>query len=179
MPTDVQNLFKEEPLGEIVVIKPEEREQFLKEAETFVVEKFAAKLALSGGNLPNIDSTMVVSLMEKFVRSEGMNYTKGPLVEISIDTYRDALAKFKEFIENAFQNYDLLREFWFSQVKICVSNLFEKSERVFEPYIIGDLCENLCINNEQALFVVRELESQGFIKMIGKQYKQKMFSRVS
>lgn len=176
MTTDIKELFQKYE-SEIVKISPEDKEAILKQAESFVHEKFSAELALDGGHLSGINSAMARSLLELFVRAKASASSIGPIPKIDLETYKIALEAFEEFVGKKFDSYDLLLGYWLSQVKIYVSNIFTSSEKAFKTYIIGDLCENLYLDNRLAEGVIQELKREGFIKVVGKQYGQEIFVR--
>jgi len=179
---DTRRLFEEHPTSEIVEVSPKEREKILDKAEHFVTETFAStdQLKLNGGGLTAFDSAMARSLLELFVRSEASEKSKTPIVGISLETYQNALAHFKDFIQTTFHNnIKLLRDFWFSKVKLFVSEIFTKTESVFEPYVVGDLCEKLYLDNKLAEAVVEELKREDFIKVVNKKYDQNILAKTT
>lgn len=174
----IAKLFEKRPTAEIVTISPKEREEILKEAESFVL-RFPSKTIFNGGGLTNFDSAVIRSVFETFVRSEALGKIEAPIIEIDVFTYKNALEKFKEFMKETFESYESLRNDWLSQVKSCLNEIFDKSKKVFEPYVIGSLCDRLYINNHDAKVVVEELKSEHFVDVVDRQYSQNILARVS
>ena len=52
---------------------------------------------------------------------------------------------------------DSLFESWLNEVKEIVANVFTKSSKVFELYLIGELCEKLYLDTKGAKAVLEEL----------------------
>lgn len=176
---DIERLFEKRPIAEIVEISTEDRERILKEAESLIFEELTSGSSLNGGSLTTIDSAMTRSMFEYFVRDEALTRAETPIVEINLATYRNALDSFKEFVQTTSDNVELLRSLWLSITKCYITDLFTKSERVFEPYIIGDLCERLYLDNRSAQAVLEELKKDNYVKVVDKQYDQYILSRTS
>lgn len=177
---DTRQLFEERPSSEIIEISPKEREEILDKAEHFVIETLASsgKFELNGGGLTVVDSAIARSLLQHFVRSEASEKSKTPIVGISLETYQNALTRFKDFIQTTFHNdIELLRVFWLSKVRSFVSEIFTRTETVFETYVVGDLCEKLYLGNKLAEAVVEELKREDFIKVVNKQYDQNILAK--
>jgi hypothetical protein len=170
---------KRRSIGEILEISAKEREDFIKKAENIVHRKFATKYALNGGSLTIIDSAMIQSLFEQIVREEALAKSESPIIKIDLATYEDALKSFSERMETVFNQYELLRNYWLSQVKLCLTEIFTKSKKVFESYVIGELCEKLYLDNKHARAVIQEMKNEKFIKVCDKQYNQDILVMIS
>jgi len=179
MKTDIKELFQRKYDAEIIKITPQKREEIIRQAESFVCEKFAREQALDGGQLFDVDSAIVQSLLELFVRNNASENMKGPMLQIDFSTYKSALENFKEFINQRFSSYDLLQAFWLQQAQMCICETFSNSKKIFKTYLMGELCENLYINNKTAELVIEELKNQKFLKVSGYQHNQELLAKIS
>jgi len=174
---DIERLFESRPEGEIIEISSKEREKILREVESLVFN-LPSKSALNGGSLTTINSAMIKSLLELFVRNEALTKSKISIIEINIKTYQNALRDLKEYIEKTFDHFELLRSYWFSKIKSCVTEIFTKSEKIFETYIIGELCEKFYLDNKSAAEVIEELKREDFIKVVDTRYNQNLVMKI-
>ena len=101
----------------------------------------------------------------------------GSMLRIDLSVYVSALDDFKEYINANFASYELLEAFWLQQAMICVCNTFSTSAKVFKTYLIGELCENLYIDNKTAMAVIDELKNRRYIDVYGKQHGQELIIR--
>ena len=177
MQTDIAGMFQRKYGAEIIRITPKERVDILKSAESFVIAKFAEKFLIDGGQLSDINVAMTQSLLELFVREKAAEKMIGSMLRIDLSVYESALSSFKEYIEKNFASYELLEAYWMQQAMTCICNTFSASAKVFQTYLVGELCENLYIDNKTADVIIEELKSKQFIYVYGKQQGKELLSR--
>lgn len=176
MSLEVETLFQQRNDSEIVKITPQEKEEVLKQAELFIHSKFT-NLSFDGGELYSIDSAMIRSMVEFFAKEKALTCETGAIPRMDTETYQKALEGFKEYVNKTFESYGLLRQYWLSQVKLHVSKVFANSDKVFTKYMIGELGESFHLSNRFAEIVIKELEKDRFVKVIGRLYGEELLSR--
>lgn len=176
---DIERLLKRRPTFEIVEVSAEDRRKLIKKAESFML-KLPSKLPLNGGSITDLDIAIGRSLLEFIVRDKAMEYS-GTTSMATIDTkvYKDALRTFEDFMESMSSQYNLLRTLWMTQAKLHVAHIFSETDKVFEPYIIGELCEKLYLENKHSEVVVDHLKTENFVQVIDRQYGQNLLAKVS
>jgi hypothetical protein len=177
MSTDIVEIFNRKYDAEIIKIAPKKREEILRSAELFICKKFADKFSLDGGKLSEINLAVAQSLLETFVRDKAAKNMQGSMLRIDLSIYVGALEDFKEYINANFPSYELLEAFWLQQALTCVCNAFSASTKVLKTYLIGELCENLYIDNKTASAVIDELKNRRYIDIYGKQRGQELIIR--
>jgi hypothetical protein len=175
---DLEQIFNRKYGGEIVKIAPKKRDEILQEAQTFVAEKFADIHGCDGGELTDLNSAITQSLMEMFVRNTASK-TSCCMLKIDAAVYEAALLEFRDFINKKCESFDILQAFWLQTAKACISVTFQNEHRVFKTYLIGELCENLFIDNKVAEAVIKELKARDFIYSVGSQHNIELLERGS
>ena len=174
---EIRRLFEKRPTIEILEISPKEREKTLRKAESLML-KTPSRLALNGGDMIEIEKALARSLFEVFARHKAMERLDTTLMAaIDSDAYDEALKSFNEFIEQA----DLVRvlNLWMEEIKSYTSNVFARANKVFEPYLIGELCERLYLDNRSAKVVLEELKKENFIQVVDRQYQQDLVEKTA
>lgn len=172
MSLDIDDLFEGRPIAEIIEISPQDRETIIEEAERF----FIHSTLMNGGSLTDLYKAMIRSIVESFARQEAIERT-GKCSILDMYVYKRALENFNNFIEKYSTRLDHLNELWLNKAKSYITNVFEKINKVFEPYLLGELCEKLYLNNKGAKSVLEELKKEGFIIIISKQYGHNLLAR--
>ena len=171
----IRRLFRRRPTIEITEISLEERERILSKVVSIML-KSPSKLAFNGGSIADIEKAFVRSLFEMFVRHQAMElFDTTFIATIDSDIYNKALKAFSGFVEQA--DLSLIRDLWMEETKYHASSVFAQATRVFEPYIIGELCEKLYLDNKSAEAVIEELEREDFLQVVGKQYNQNLIEK--
>lgn len=179
MKIDIERLLKRRPTFEITEVTVKDREKAIAKAESFMF-RLPSKLALNGGNITELDVAIGRSLFEFFVRDKAMEYSgTTSMVAINNEVYEDALKGFMSFIESVASHYDLVRTLWMTQAKLYVTHIFSEANKVFEPYIVGELCEKLYLNNKQSKTVIDQLKKEDFLRVIDRQHGQNLLAKLS
>ena len=175
MSQEIDELFETRPIAEIIEILPQDRDDLINEAERLILD--FASTSFNGGNLTDLYRAMVRSFLESFARKVAIERS-GRCSIIDINVYERALLNFKDLILEYSFNLGSLRDSWLNRAKTYISDVFEHINKVFEPYLIGELCEKLYLNNKGAIAVLEELKNENFIQIVGKQYGHNLFVKI-
>lgn len=174
---EIKRLFKRRPTIEIMEISPKERETILRKAEDLFL-KMPSNLALNGGSIMDIEKALARSLLEMFVRDEAMEHLDTTfMAAIDFNMYNEAFKSFRKFVLQA--DIAQLQNLWMEETKLCVSTVFARVNKIFEPYLIGELCEKLYLDNGSAKVVLEELKKENFIQVVDRQYEQDLIEKMS
>jgi hypothetical protein len=171
---DLAQIYDHKNTAEIIKISPKKRDEILGLAQTFVFAKFA--LNCDGGELEIINSAITQSLLESFVRDKA-SQSGSRILRINEAVYESALDDFKVFINENFKSFELLQAYWLQTVKNFVNNAFKDSAKIFKTYLIGELCENLFIDNKTAEIVIKTLKDRKFLYTYGQQYGLELLAK--
>jgi hypothetical protein len=174
---EINQLLERRPIIEIIEVSSQEREKILRKAEAFML-KLPSKLAFNGGSTTQVDLAIGRSLLEFFVRDEATEYSKNPLMAtITSEVYENALRRFMRFVEEIAPNYALFRSLWMTKAKLHINNIFSRTDEVFEPYVIGELCENLFLDNKSAKTLLEEFKREKFVQVVGSLYQESLLAK--
>jgi len=176
--TQINQLFQKRLPIEIIEVSPQVKEKLLKKAESFVI-KILSNRPYDGGTITEIDRAMVRSLVELFARKKAMEYKEGYYFTMNEYVYEEAVKNFMEFIKENISQLNLLRTLWLMHAKLCVIKTFTEARKVFEPYLIGELCEKLYLDNRGAQAVLEELKRTNFLKVVDKKYGQNLLTTMT
>lgn len=174
---EIKRLFERRPTIEIMEISPKEREMILRKAESLML-KMSSNLAINGGDITDFEKALARSLFEMFVRNEAMEKINTTIMAaIDFNIYNEAFKSFNEFIKQA--DIVRIREQWMKEIKSYASTIFVRVDKVFEPYLIGELCERLYLDNRFAKAVLEELKNENFVQVVDRQYQQNLIEKSS
>lgn len=123
---------------------------------------------LNGGAKSPLWEAFAKSLFAFILRDVGRGPTGAIFVAgIRREVIDNALARFRKDLE---LNAAVLYSDWEASLRQRIETLFTKNDRVFESYIIGELCQRFYVEEQDAQIIMDDMKNRGLIETVGSKY---------